>query len=121
MSSFTYEKVPCPHSYYPSDTSRQMWRFRVLSNNEEVGYTDYFIENNWLHYLVYYMKPEFRTNENIIAFINNAYDAEPSVTKSFWWQTPDVMEQYFDTIASQRPNMTFAASGSINRIIHATA
>lgn len=97
-----------------------MWRFQVLSDGQEIGFTDYFIEDGWLHYLIYWMKPKARNHDAICDFIRHGYLSEPDLKKSFWWNTPIVMKQYFEIIASERPDMTFVASGEINEVRHAT-
>ena len=120
MADVAYRKIPCPHMYYPDGDKREMWRFEATAGGKTIGFADYFIENDWLHYLVYWMHPQARTFENVREFICQGYLAEPQIKQSFWWNTPSVMKQYFDMIVVERPDITFAASGAINKVEYAT-
>lgn len=120
MSEIVYRKIVCPHKYYPFDNSRQMWRFEVLCDGEQIGFTDYFIEDDWLHYVIYWMAPQARNHEAICDFIRQGYLAEPEFNKSFWWNTPRVMKEYFEMIAKERPDITFVASGEIKEVRNTT-
>jgi hypothetical protein len=116
MANLTYQKIVCPHTYYADNPNRKVWRIVMSDDLSQIGFADFFVENNWSHFLVFSVAESVRNTSMIIDFIRNVYQIvdEPS---SFWWNTPPVMEQYLDMICVERPDMTFAAGGAISKVL----
>ena len=89
------------------------------SNNNEVGWTDYVIDNGWSKFTEFAVAEEYRTEENVMDFIRAGYGLVPEPKQSFWWSATSAMVKYFEMITAERPDMTFAAGGAINRIVEA--
>lgn len=120
MDEFTYTKVSSPHVYYPGNTSRHVWRIEMLDESSSAGFADFFVEDGWSHFLVFYVSEQYRSQEIISSFISNVYQLVDETDKTFWWNALPSMEPYFNLIKDSRPDMTFAASGAINKICHAS-
>lgn len=120
MADTTYTKTVCPHVYYPNNPEREMFRVEMFDGNTKIGFADYFVENGWSHFLVFNVAEKHRNTETNFEFIKNVYQIVPQLS-SFWWNTPPVMEPYFDMIVAERPDMTFAAGGAIKKVVRATA
>lgn len=116
MPEFSFTKTDSPHNYYPNG-GPLVHRFLMYDSDVLVAYTDYFINDGWSYYILFWVNPGYRNDEVISEFIRNGYLAEPEIKQSFWWRTPAVMEKYLDAIALERPDIGFGASGSINKFI----
>lgn len=120
MSNFTYEQVACPHTYFPNNPSRVATRIVMKTSDGNIaGWADYFIEEGWSKFPLFSVEEQHRNEATILAFISQVYQIVTEPKKTFWWAATPPMEQYFDQIASARPDLTFAAGGAINKITHA--
>lgn len=120
ITDYVFEDTLCLYDYFPSNTSRQVRRFTMKEGEAVRIIADYFIENNWSIFPFFYVDPSIRNSDTINHFISTFY-AQPGLPRnSFWWATPKVLEQYLDAIANEHPEMTFAASGEINKVIRPT-
>lgn len=122
MSAFTYRLEVSPNTVSLGGQTVQLNRI-VMSDIDGnlVGWTDYIIDNGWSKFTEFAIVEEHRTEENVMAFIRNGYGLVPEPKQTFWWSATPLMAKYFDLIVAERPDMTFAAGGSINRIVRATA
>ena len=115
MADMAYRVVACPHDYFPGFPERSMSRVEMLDGDQVVGFADYFVGNGWSVFPLFTVAESHRTEQQVFGFIANVYNLIGS-TKTFWWSTPPTMEKYFDMIVEARPDIMFAASGSINRV-----
>lgn len=121
MSNYTYEQVACPHTYFPNNPSRTAQRIVMkTADGQTAGWADFFIEEGWSKFPAFFVAEIHRDQATILAFINQVYQIVSQPTQTFWGRATLPMEPYFDQIAAARPDMTFAAGGAINRVIHAT-
>lgn len=122
MSEFIFKPDVCSHDYFPGNETRNVNRFCMKTlDNTTVGWIDYFIENGWSKFLVISVDPNYRNEEVVSEFIRQVYVFVSEPKKTFWWSATPEMKKYFDIISTERPDITFAASGAINRIVYATA
>jgi hypothetical protein len=121
MSAFTYRLEVSPNTVSLDGQTVQLNRI-VMSDVEGnlVGWADYVIHNGWSKFTEVVVVEEHRTEENVMAFIRNGYGLVPEPKQTFWWSATPSMAKYFDLIVAERPDMTFAAGGTINRICRAT-
>lgn len=122
MNAFTYSMEVSPNTVSLNGQTVQLNRI-VMSDVDGnlVGWTDYVIDNGWSKFTEFSVVEEYQTEENIMAFIRSGYSLVPEPKQTFWWSATPAMAKYFDLIVAERPDMTFAAGGSINRIVRATA
>jgi len=90
------------------------------ADGEVVGSADYIIENGWSKFARLVVAEQHRNQQTINTFIQDVYQLLSELKQTFWWSAVPQMEPYFDAISAARPDMTFAAGGAINRIVHAT-
>lgn len=121
MSNYTYEQVACPHIYFPNNPSRLVQRVVMKTiDGQTAGWVDYLIEDGWNKAILFVVEKEHRNQETVLGFLNKFYQLVSQPTQTFWWMATPSMEPYFEQIAAARPDLTFAAGGAINRVIHAT-
>lgn len=121
MSDYVYELGACPHNYFPHDTTKTVKRVSMkTSGGETVGWADFIIEDGWSKFIFFTVSPNHRTEQNVLAFLLQLYVCVPEPKQTFWWSATPQMAKYFDQIVALRPDMTFAAGGSIKRIVRAT-
>lgn len=121
MSNYTYEQVACPHTYFPDNPSRTAQRIVMkTADGQTAGWADFFIEEGWSKFPAFFVTEIHRDQATILEFISQVYQIVSQPKQTFWWNALPSMEQYLNQIAKARPDMTFAAGGAINRVIHAT-
>jgi len=121
MSTYTYHLVQSPKIILVSGTEQQAQRVEMKADNNLVGWADFVIDNGWSKFTEFAIDENHRSEENGMAFIRAVYGLVPEPKKTFWWSATPSMKKYFDLITAERPDMTFAAGGAINRIARATA
>lgn len=122
MSGFTYSLEVSPNTVSLNGQTVQLNRIAMSDvGGNLVGWTDYIIDNGWSKFTEFAIAEEHRTEENVMAFIRAAYGLVPEPKQTFWWSATPAMAKYFDLIVAERPDMTFAAGGAINKIVRATA
>lgn len=121
MSAFTYSLEVSPNTVSLNGQAVQLNRI-VMSDAEGniVGWTDYVIDNGWSKFTEFAVVEEHRTEENVMAFIRAGYGLVQEPKQTFWWSATPAMAKYFELIVAERPDMTFAAGGAINKIVRTT-
>lgn len=109
-----------PFNYYPNNSSRNVFRIESSDDNGLIAWADLFVENNWAHFVYVYVTPEHRSEQEIFDFIKSAFLLDLGTTNIYWYNISSSVAHFFELIVAERPDMTFAAGGAINRICRAT-
>ena len=121
MGAFTYGLAVSPNTVSLNGQTVQLNRVAMSDvGGNLVGWADYVIDNGWSKFTEFAVVEEHRTEENVMAFIGALYVLVSEPKQTFWWSATPPMAKYFDLIVAERPDMTFAAGGSINKIVRAT-
>lgn len=115
---FTYQVVECPETYYPNSPSRLVSRFLATQDSAQVGYADYFVDNNCSFGIKLWVEPEFR-NAGVAEEILRQLFTQVVVTPSaFWLGVGGTTDKMCDVMAAEFPHITMYISGENPRILN---
>lgn len=115
---FDLRLTETPFVYYPKQPDRAMQRISMFDNEREIAFVDLFIENDWAHFVFVWLDHEYRDDDTIWYYIENAFKFDLGVTKIYWFNIVPRLVSFVHKIADVRPDLTFAATGATNVILN---
>lgn len=109
-----------PIIYYPDKPNRNISRIEMKINDAQIAWADFFVEEGWAHFVYVYVQPQFRTEETIMNFIRSAFNLDLGASNIFWFGVSPSIANFYQKIIEERTDLTFAATGVINKIVWAT-
>lgn len=90
----------------------------MYDNDTEVAFVDLYVKDDWARFLFVWVHPDYRDEQTIWYYIENAFKIELGVTKIYWFGIVPALTHFLYKIAEARPDLTFAATGASNLVLN---